>query len=96
MAKATWNGQVIAEANPDQIETVEGNAYFPPQTIKPEFFKESATHTVCPWKGDASYYNVVVDGQTNQDAAWFYPAPKDAAKNITGYVAFWRGVKVEA
>ncbi len=96
MPKAIWNGQIIAEASRDQIETVEGNSYFPASTVKKEFFTESSTHTVCPWKGTASYYSVVVNGQTNQDAAWYYPTPKDAAKNITGYVAFWKGVKVEA
>lgn len=95
MAKAMWNGVVIAEAPADKIEMVEGNVYFPPEAVNREYFKESAKHTVCPWKGTASYYNVEVNGQTNQDAAWYYPEPKTAAKNITNYIAFWRGVEVE-
>jgi uncharacterized protein (DUF427 family) len=94
MPKAIWNGVTLAQS--DQCEQVEGNAYFPPDSISKEYFKESATHTSCPWKGVASYYNVEVDGQVNKDAAWYYPTPKDAAKNITGYIAFWKGVKVEA
>lgn len=93
MPKAIWNGAVLAES--DRTEVVEGNHYFPPDAIKQEYFQESDKHTSCPWKGVASYYNVVVDGQVNQDAAWYYPTPKDAAKNITNHVAFWRGVKVE-
>lgn len=92
--KAIWNDKVIAES--DAIETVEGNAYFPASSVKKEFFKPSETHTVCGWKGTASYYDVVVDGEVNKDAAWFYPEPKDAARNIKDHVAFWRGVKVEA
>ncbi len=74
----------------------EGNQYFPPDAVKREYFKPSATHTTCPWKGVASYYDVLVDGETNRDAAWYYPEPKEAARNIKGYVAFWRGVKVES
>lgn len=93
MPRAIWNGAVIAES--DQCEVVEGNQYFPPDAIKQEYFQPSDTHTVCSWKGTASYYNVVVDGQTNKDAAWYYPEPKSAASNIKDYVAFWRGVKVE-
>jgi len=93
MAKATWNGAVIAES--DRTEVVEGNHYFPSDSIKKEYFQESSTHTTCPWKGVASYYNVAVDGQTNKDAAWYYPTAKEKAKNIEGYVAFWKGVKVE-
>ncbi|WP_448597226.1 DUF427 domain-containing protein [Thermoleptolyngbya sp.] len=93
MPKATWNGAVLAES--DRCVVVEGNQYFPPDAIKPEYFQPSDTHTTCPWKGVASYYNIVVDGQVNQDAAWYYPTPKDAAKEIAGHVAFWRGVKVE-
>lgn len=92
--KAVWNGIVIAES--DKTEIVEGNHYFPPETIRREFFSESATHTTCPWKGIASYYNVVVNGQENRDAAWYYPTPKPAASQISGYVAFWKGVKIEA
>lgn len=91
--KAIWEGQVLAESNGTVV--VEGNHYFPPQAIKKEFFKESATHTVCGWKGTASYYDIDVNGKVNKDAAWYYPSPKDAAKNIGGYVAFWKGVKVE-
>jgi uncharacterized protein (DUF427 family) len=93
MAVATWNGVVIAES--DQFEVVEGNVYFPPEAVKREHLKDSDTHTVCGWKGTASYYSVVVDGKVNADAAWFYPTPKDAAKNIAGHVAFWKGVEVK-
>ena len=93
MAKALWNGAVLAES--DRYESVEGNVYFPPAAIKREFFQNSDTHTTCPWKGVASYYNVVVDGKTNADAAWYYPTPKDAAKQIKDHVAFWKGVTVE-
>jgi uncharacterized protein (DUF427 family) len=91
--KASWNGKVIAES--DETIVVEGNHYFPHQAIKNEFFQSSATNTVCGWKGTASYYDVVVDGEVNKDAAWFYPTVKEAAKNIQNYVAFWKGVKVE-
>lgn len=93
MPKASWNGQVIAES--DRCEMVEGNHYFPPEAVKRELLKDSATHTTCGWKGIASYCDVVVDGQTNRDAAWYYPDPKPAASNIAGYVAFWKGVKIE-
>ena len=93
MPKAIWNGAVLAES--DRCEVVEGNQYFPPDAVKREYFKPSATHTTCPWKGVASYYDVVVNGETNRDAAWYYPEPKEAARNIKGHVAFWRGVKVE-
>ncbi|WP_448562522.1 DUF427 domain-containing protein [Trichothermofontia sp.] len=93
MPKATWNGAVLAES--DRCEQVEGNYYFPPDAIHADYFKTSDTHTTCGWKGVASYYTIVVDGQENVDAAWYYPEPKEAAKNIKGYVAFWRGVKVE-
>jgi uncharacterized protein (DUF427 family) len=93
MARATWNGTVIAES--DQYETVEGNVYFPPQAVNRDYLRESQTHTVCGWKGTASYYDVVVDGQTNSDAAWYYPTPMDAATNIRDHVAFWKGVEVE-
>ena len=92
MKKATWNGAVIAQS--DQTVVVEGNNYFPADSILKEYFKASPTHTTCGWKGVASYYTVEVNGQSNKDAAWFYPAPKDAAKNITNYVAFWKGVVV--
>jgi uncharacterized protein (DUF427 family) len=93
MARATWNGAVIAES--DSYEMVEGNVYFPPGAVRREHFQESPTHTVCGWKGTASYYHVVVDGAENKDAAWFYPEPKEAAANIKDHVAFWRGVTVE-
>ena len=93
MPKATWNGATLAES--DRCEVVEGNQYFPPDAINRDYFKESTTHTVCPWKGTASYYDVVVNGQTNKDAAWYYPGPKDAAQQIKNYVAFWHGVKVD-
>ena len=91
--RATWNGAVLAES--DETVVVEGNHYFPEDSIRREHFRESETHTVCPWKGTASYYDVVANGETNKDAAWYYPDPKDAAKEIRGRVAFWRGVKVE-
>ena len=93
MPKAKWKGKVIAESN--AFETVEGNVYFPPDALKREFFRPSERHTVCSWKGTASYYDVVVDGETNRDAAWYYPAPKPAAEEIAGYVAFWKGVEIE-
>ncbi|HYH45047.1 MAG TPA: DUF427 domain-containing protein [Thermoanaerobaculia bacterium] len=93
MARAIWNGAVIAES--DSYEMVEGNVYFPPGAVRREHFQESPTHTVCGWKGTASYYHVVVDGAENKDAAWFYPEPKEAAANIKDHVAFWRGVTVE-
>lgn len=92
MPKAIWNGVVLAES--DRTIVVEGNHYFPPDSIKPEYFKDSRTHTTCAWKGVASYYDIVVDGQVNEDAAWYYPSTKDAANHIKGYIGFWRGVKV--
>ena len=91
--KATWNGAVLAES--EQTIEVEGNQYFPREAINNEYFQPSETHTICPWKGEASYYNVVVNGQVNKDAAWYYPTTKPAANEIRDYVAFWRGVKVE-
>ena len=94
MAKAIWNGTLIAES--DATVMVEGNHYFPRDSINPEYLADSSTHTRCPWKGKASYFNLVVDGQVNKDAAWYYPEPKKAAEQITDYVAFWRGVRVEA
>lgn len=94
MAKAIWNDTVIAES--DTYEEVEGNVYFPPESIKQEYFKASNTDSFCPWKGTASYYTVVVDGQENLNAAWYYPEPKDAAANIKDHVAFWKGVTVES
>ncbi len=91
--KAIWNNTIIAES--DQTIVVEGNNYFPPDAIKKEYFQPSETHTTCSWKGEASYHNVIVNGEVNKDAAWYYPLPKDAAKNIENYIAFWKGVKVE-
>lgn len=93
MKKATWNGATLAES--DRTIVVENNHYFPQEDINKEYFQDSNTHTSCPWKGQASYYSVVVDGKENKDAAWYYPDAKEKAKNIEGYIAFWRGVKVE-
>ena len=93
MPKAMWNGAVIAES--DRCVVVEGNQYFPANSVKREYLRDSATHTVCSWKGTASYYDVVVDGATNKDAAWYYPDPKDAAAQIRDHVAFWRGVTID-
>ena len=93
MAKAIWNGKVIAES--DDTIVIEGNHYFPPESVNTELFKSSDTHTVCPWKGTASYYSIEVDGEVNEDAAWYYPDAKYAAKNIENYVAFWKGVEVQ-
>jgi uncharacterized protein (DUF427 family) len=90
--KATWNNEVIAES--DATVVVEGNHYFPPDSVNKEHLQPSTTHTRCPWKGEASYYDVVVDGETNKDAAWYYPEPKDAAAEIKDRIAFWRGVTV--
>ena len=92
--QATWKGTVIADS--DQTVAVEGNQYFPATDVRPEFLRASETHTTCHWKGVASYYDVVVDGQTNRDAAWYYPDPSQAAERVKDRVAFWRGVKVEA
>ena len=94
MPKAVWKGVVIAES--DRCIEIEGNQYFPPESVRRAHLRESATHTTCSWKGVASYYDVVVGEEANRDAAWYYPAPMAAAKQITGYVAFWRGVRVEA
>jgi uncharacterized protein (DUF427 family) len=91
--KAIWNNTVIAQSN--ETIVIEGNHYFPPQSINKELLKDSITHTYCPWKGEASYYTIEAGGQANKDAAWYYPQPKEAAKQIKGYVAFWKGVKVE-
>jgi uncharacterized protein (DUF427 family) len=93
MAKAIWQGTVLAESN--QTVEVEGNQYFPLQAIKQEYLKPSTTHSVCPWKGTASYYDVEVNGEKNRDAAWYYPDPKPGASQIKGHVAFWKGVTVE-
>jgi uncharacterized protein (DUF427 family) len=96
MPRALWKGAVIAEAPQSVVELVEGNVYFSPDAVRTEYLQPSDTHTVCGWKGTASYYHVVVDGETNRDAAWYYPDPKDAARNIAGRIAFWKGVKIEA
>ncbi len=90
--KAIWNNQVIAES--DDTIVIENNHYFPPSSVDMSFFRESELHTVCPWKGTASYYHIVVNGEENRDAAWYYPDTKKPADGIKGYVAFWRGVKV--
>jgi uncharacterized protein (DUF427 family) len=94
MPHAIWNGAVIADAPEDQVETVEGNVYFPRSAVNMELLKVSETHTVCGWKGTASYYDVVVEGETNKDAAWYYPDPKPEAKAVDGRIAFWKGVTV--
>ncbi len=94
MARATWNGTTLAESDACQI--VDGNHYFPPDSVRREYLAESSTTTVCPWKGTASYYTVEVGDQVNEDAAWFYPDTKEAAKHFEGYVAFWKGVTVES
>lgn len=95
MPTASWNGAIIAQATDDQVEIVENNVYFPASAVKQEYLRPSSHTTVCPWKGTASYYDLEVDGQTNATAAWYYPEPKDAAKQIAGHIAFWRGVTVE-
>ncbi len=97
--KATWNDQVIAEAPQEDLIRIEGNWYFPPAAMNQEFFKQSDHHTLCHWKGEASYYDVVVDGNTNTFGAWYYPEPKDGSiervgKDFTNYVAFWNGISV--
>jgi len=94
MAKATWNGAVLAES--DRTVVVEGNQYFPAESVRPEYLRPSETHTVCSWKGTASYHDIEVDGRRNPDAAWYYSDPKPAASQIKGYIAFWKGVQVEA
>ena len=94
MPTARWNGAVIAQATDEQVELVENNVYFPWSAVTQQYLRPSSHTTVCPWKGTASYYDLVVDGQTNANAAWYYPQPKDAARQIAGHVAFWRGVSV--
>jgi uncharacterized protein (DUF427 family) len=96
--KAIWNGQVIAES--DETIVIEGNHYFPASSVKKEFLRDSEMHSTCPWKGEASYYSLEVDGQQNQDAVWYYPTPKPTAievvgEDFSGYIAFWRGVEVK-
>ena len=90
--KAVWNNTVIAES--DSTIVIEGNNYFPPESIKKEFFDESSTNTRCGWKGTASYYSIKIDGELNKDCAWYYPEPSEAATKIKGYIAFWKGVEV--
>jgi len=92
MPKAVWNGTTIAHSN--QTKVVEGNHYFPADAVDQQYLSASDTHSVCGWKGTASYYNVVADGQTNPDAAWYYPDPKPEAANIKDHVAFWKGVEI--
>ena len=94
MATATWNGTTIARS--DDTIVVEGNHYFPPDSVDASLLRDSDTRSTCPWKGEASYKDLVVDGQVNADAAWYYPQPKDAAAEIAGYYAFWKGVEVQA
>jgi len=93
MPKALWNGAVLAQS--DRTVVVEGNHYFPPSTVHTEYLRPSDTHTVCSWKGTASYHNIEVNGERNSDAAWFYPDPKPAAAQIKDHIAFWKGVHVE-
>ena len=90
--KATWRGAVLAES--DDTVIVEDNHYFPAESLNREYFRQSATHTACPWKGEAGYYDVIVGGEVNRDAAWYYATPKPAAAQIAGRVAFWKGVRV--
>src|SRR5258708_36164624 len=92
MAKAVCNGQTLAES--EKIETVEGNVSFPDESVKREFLRPSSTTSSCPWKGQARYYTILVDGQENPDAAWYYPDPKPAARNVKHHIAFWRGVEI--
>jgi uncharacterized protein (DUF427 family) len=91
--KAIWDDQIIAES--DNTIEIEGNQYFPPDSIKKEYFLPSDMHSICPWKGEASYYHVKVGEEVNENAAWYYPEPKDAAKEIKDYIAFWKGVEVK-
>ena len=93
MVKAIWKDKLIAET--DNFEMVEGNYYFPPESVKKEFLKNSDTHTTCPWKGLASYYDIVIEGEVNNDAAWYYPAPNPSANKIKNYIAFWKGVEIK-
>jgi len=93
MARATWKGAVLAES--DACVIVEGNHYFPQDSVRAEYLRPSDTHTVCHWKGTASYHDVAVGGEVNKDAAWYYPTPKPEAANVAGRIAFWKGVAVE-
>ncbi len=91
--KAIWNNEVVAESS--ETIVIEGNHYFPPDSVKKDLLVESSTHTSCPWKGEASYYDIVVGDKTNKDGAWFYPEPKEKAKEIKDYISFWRGVRIQ-
>jgi uncharacterized protein (DUF427 family) len=93
MARAIWNNKVLAES--ENYQLIEGNVYFPPESVNREYLRDSDHSTVCPWKGTASYCDVVVDGDTNQNAAWYYPEPSDKARVIKDHVAFWKGVVVD-
>jgi len=95
MPTASWNGVVIAQAGDDEVEIVENNVYFPPSSVKREYLQPSSHTSRCPWKGLASYYTLNVNGKTNENAAWYYPAPYEKAKQIKDHVAFWRGVEVQ-
>ena len=90
--KAIWKNRTLAES--DDTIVIENNNYFPPESVKKEFLKESEMHSTCPWKGEASYYDIEIDGDVNKDAAWYYPEPKEAAKQIRNYIAFWKGVEI--
>lgn len=98
--KAAWNNHIIAQAPKESLIKIEGNWYFPPDSLKKEYIKNSDTHTTCFWKGEASYYSLAVDGQENQDAVWYYPTPKEGSiervgRDFTNYVAFWHGVEIQ-
>lgn len=95
MSKARWSGVVLADAPDSQVTLLEGNVYFPNDTVQHAYLRPSEHHTTCPWKGVASYYDVVVGGQVNRDAAWYYSHPKEAAKEIKDHIAFWHGVEIE-
>lgn len=92
MSKAAWQGVVLAQS--DETIEIEGNQYFPPDSLDRQYLEDSTTHSTCPWKGEASYYTIIVNGNKNPDAAWYYPEPKEAAAEIKGYVAFWKGVEI--
>lgn len=96
MPKARWNGVVIADAADSEVTVLEGNVYFPSDAVQHVHLRPSEHHTTCPWKGVASYYDVVVAGQVNKDAAWYYPEPEDAAREIKNRIAFWHGVETKA
>ena len=90
--KAIWKNTTLAES--DKTIVIEGNHYFPPDSINKQYFQESSHHSICPWKGQASYYDIIIEGEVNKDSVWYYPEPKEAAKEITNYVAFWKGIEV--